>query len=62
MRILTLVPTPSPSCVPGAPGCPHPGEGGGWLRIFVAVAVVGIVATAWFLLKGYRDQGGPGDQ
>lgn len=28
---------------------------GRWLQLFVVVAVIGIALTAWFILRGYRD-------
>lgn len=30
---------------------------GPWLQLFVVAAVIGIALTAWFLLRGYRDDG-----
>jgi hypothetical protein len=44
------------TCDPQKEICRDTAGPGAVLRILLVVAIVGIAATAWFLLRGYRDQ------
>jgi hypothetical protein len=44
------------TCDPQTAVCRDTAGSGAPLRVLLVVAVVGIAATAWFLLRGYRDQ------
>jgi hypothetical protein len=44
------------NCDPAKEACR--GGPGTWLRVLVVVSVLGVVALAWILLSGYRDQDG----
>ncbi|MBC3983768.1 hypothetical protein [Streptomyces buecherae] len=48
---------PTPTATPGGGGS-HGGGAGPVLRTVIVVGVVGAVLLAWFLLRGYRGQGG----
>jgi hypothetical protein len=50
------------TCDPQKAVCKDTAGPGVWLRLFVVVAVVGIAVTAWFLVRGYRDQDGRRDE
>jgi hypothetical protein len=50
------------TCDPQKAICRDTAGPGVVLRVLLVVAIVGIAATAWFLLRGYRDQNRPGDE
>jgi hypothetical protein len=52
----------TPPCDPAKALCKDTAGPGGWLHLFFLVAVIGIVLTAWLVLRGYRDRGGPDDR
>jgi hypothetical protein len=51
------------TCDPATEVCRSSGEGPGlWLRLFLVVSFLGIIATAWFILRGYREGNDRRDQ
>ncbi|MER0246071.1 hypothetical protein ACMA1D_02870 [Streptomyces sp. 796.1] len=53
-----VIAAPTPSATPGSGS--HGGGAGPVLRTVLIVGVLGAALGAWFLLRGYRDQGGHG--
>jgi hypothetical protein len=45
----------TPPCDPSKAVCSDTAGPGLWLQVMLVVAIVGVVAMAWFLLRGYRD-------
>lgn len=56
--ILSLTHTVAASCPKGVVACNDSQGPGVFLRTFVGVAIVALVAGAWFLLRGYSSGNG----